>query len=180
MSTRGDWIQTYTGKAFYPLDPRPEDVDIVDIAHALGNLCRFNGHCLRFYSVAEHSVLLSRAVTPEHALWALLHDAAEAYLADVPRPTKRMLPTYVDMESRVMSAIAARIGLAGDIPQAVKDADLRILTDERLKIMAPPPRQWSTDGVPLGVQIWGWPPDRAKGQFLHDFWNLHSDASDSP
>jgi hypothetical protein len=178
MSRRGDWIQTYSGKAFYPLDPRPEDVDIVDIAHALGNLCRYNGHCVRFYSVAEHCVLLSRAVAPEHALWALLHDAAEAYLADVPRPTKRMLPAYSDMESRITAAIVAHFGLAGDIPQAVKDADLRILTDERLKIMAAPPQPWSTDSVPLGVQIWGWPPERARDKFLYEFGYLHGLAAD--
>jgi uncharacterized protein len=180
MSARGDWIQTYTGKAFYPLDPRPEDVDIVDIAHALSNLCRFNGHCLRFYSVAEHSVLLSRAVAPEHALWALLHDAAEAYLADVPRPTKRMLPAYADMETRILSAIAARFGLAADIPPAVKDADLRILTDERLKIMATPPQPWSTDGVPLGVQIFGWVPARAADIFLHEFGYLRRPMRHAP
>jgi hypothetical protein len=86
---RGDWMQTFTGRAFYPLDPRPEDIDPVDIAHALSLICRYGGHSSRFYSVAEHCVLMSHAVAPEHALWALLHDATEAYLGDMIRPLKR-------------------------------------------------------------------------------------------
>jgi hypothetical protein len=69
IAERGDWIQTATGRPFWPIDPRPEDIDIEDIAHALSMLCRFGGHCLRFYSVAEHSVLLSQYVAPEHKLW---------------------------------------------------------------------------------------------------------------
>jgi hypothetical protein len=77
-SRRGDWMQTFTGRRFWPLDPRGEDVLIEDIAHALSLLTRYGGHCTRFYSVAEHSVLLARAATPENALWLLLHDASEA------------------------------------------------------------------------------------------------------
>ena len=56
MERRGDWMQTHSGLRFYPLDPRPEDIRIEDIAHALPMICRFNGHCSRFYSVAEHSL----------------------------------------------------------------------------------------------------------------------------
>lgn len=66
---RGDWIQTFTGRRFWPLDPRPEDVCIEDIAHALSLKCRFGGHCTRFYSVAEHSVHVSNYVPAEFALW---------------------------------------------------------------------------------------------------------------
>ena len=80
----GSWLQTYTGIQFWPLDPRPEEIDIQDIAHALSLLCRFNGHCQRFYSVAEHSVHVSTILAPEFGLWGLLHDAAEAYLSDIP------------------------------------------------------------------------------------------------
>src|SRR5271165_7548492 len=86
---KGDWIQTYTGRVMYPLDPRPEEINIIDIAHALSNLCRFTGHVRTFYSVAEHSVRVSQHCDPKDALWGLLHDASEAYLADMSRPMKR-------------------------------------------------------------------------------------------
>jgi hypothetical protein len=94
MGRKGDWIQTFTGKQFWPLDPRPDEVYIEDIAHALGNICRFNGHCLRFYSVAEHCFHVSHKVVPGLALMGLLHDAAEAYVCDVVRPVKPYLKEY--------------------------------------------------------------------------------------
>src|SRR5689334_14267678 len=87
-----DWIRTYTGRKFYLFDSGPEDVEIEDIAHALSMQCRYNGHVQRFYSVAEHSCYVSAIVAAEMgnakydinvALWALLHDASEAYLGDV-------------------------------------------------------------------------------------------------
>src|SRR5579885_2784587 len=86
----GDWIQTYCGVAFYPLDPRPEEILIEDIAHALSMLCRFTGHVKRFYSVAQHCVYVSHRCDPKDALWGLLHDAAEAYLNDISRPVKSL------------------------------------------------------------------------------------------
>ena len=79
----GDWMQTYTGERFWPLDPRIEDIHIRDISMALGKLCRYGGHTIFFYSVAEHSVLVSEYVPEEYALWGLLHDASEAYLSDI-------------------------------------------------------------------------------------------------
>ncbi len=98
MTRKGDYIATYTGKQFYPLDPRPEDVCLEDIAHSLSNLCRFTGHTDtdRFYSVAQHSVICSTIVAPEAALLALLHDAAEAYLGDISRPLKRDLYVFTE------------------------------------------------------------------------------------
>src|SRR4051812_6540197 len=86
---KGDWMQTISGKAFFPLDPRPADVDIQDIAHALAFQCRFGGHVKEFYSVAEHSVRVSLICAHEDAKWGLLHDATEAYLSDIVRPVKR-------------------------------------------------------------------------------------------
>lgn len=90
----GDWIKTVTGRKFYPLDPRFQEVNIEDVAHALSMKVRFNGHVQRYYSVAQHSVHVSRILERWHpkrrdlAMWGLLHDAAEAYLADIPRPMK--------------------------------------------------------------------------------------------
>src|ERR1035437_1784040 len=108
---RGDWMQVYSGARFYPLDPRPDEIDAADIAHALSLLCRYGGHVDRFYSVAEHCVLMSRAVAPENALAALLHDATEAYVVDVPRPLKRCLRDYAPIEAAVWRAIASRFSV---------------------------------------------------------------------
>lgn len=180
---RGDWIQTASGRQFWPLDPRPEDIHIEDIAHALAHLCRYGGHARRFYSVAEHSVLMARAMQPEHRLWALLHDAAEAYLVDVPRPIKPFLPGYAEIEGRIMGAICARFGLAVDMPPEIKAADRAILTDEMRQAMAPPPVRWSTEGEPLGVTLKFWPPDDARMKFLLAFERLDraaQEATDAP
>ena len=144
-----DWIQTYTGRQFWPLDPRAEDIDALDIAHALSNLCRFGGHCTQFYSVAQHSVLVSQVCermapeVPGAVLWGLLHDASEAYLADVPRPVKPFLAGYVELEKRVLETVANRFDLPWPIPEVVKRVDNAILVDEMEQLMAPPPADWS-------------------------------------
>lgn len=171
-SRTGDWIQTATGKQFWPMDPRPEEIHLEDVAHALSMMCRFAGHCRRFYSVAEHSVLLSYAVSSENALWALLHDATEAYLVDVPRPVKPFLPGYREAESALEIAVAKRFGLALPLPDEVKEADRRILTDEAAQNMAAPPMPWSTSAEPLGVHLHFWPPEYAKRMFLGRFADL--------
>jgi 5'-deoxynucleotidase YfbR-like HD superfamily hydrolase len=82
------WIQTYQGGCFEPFNPHPDQIHIRDIAHALALTCRFTGHCLDFYSVAQHSVMVSQIVSHKHALAGLLHDASEAYLTDVASPIK--------------------------------------------------------------------------------------------
>lgn len=178
---RGDWMQTHSGRRFYPLDPRPDDVDIDDIAHALAHLCRYAGHVDRFYSVAEHCVLLSHAVPVELALDALMHDAAEAYVVDVPRPLKRHLPGYADIEDRVLDKIWTAIGRDHPhpyrIPAEVKAADTRILLDERATLMANTVHEWDVDQLePLGVTVAGWPPHLAKAAWLRRFRQLTETA----
>lgn len=166
---RGDWMQTFTGRQFYPLSPRSEDVDPADIAHALSMLCRYNGHVDRFYSVAEHCVLMSEAVAPEFALHALLHDASEAYLGDMIRPLKLFMPEYKAAEVEVEVAIAARFGLTtSDMPPEVKDADTRILLTERAALMsAEKPQRWAQDDLePLDVTITGWLPAEAEARYI--------------
>ncbi len=140
MSRLGDWIQTYTGQVFYPLDPRPEEIHIADIAHSLSMQCRFSGHVREFYSVAEHSVRVSIACPPEHAEWGLLHDASEAYLIDLPRPLKRfseMGRLYMEAESRVMSAVCERFGLSIQIPSIVERLDRVLLMTEKRDLNHP-------------------------------------------
>jgi hypothetical protein len=165
----GDWMQTFTGRAFYPLDPRVEDIDPRDIAHALSMICRYGGHVQRFYSVAEHCVLMSLAVAPEHALWALLHDATEAYLIDLIRPIKRSMPIYREIEDRLMVVICERFGLPPGMPGEVHEADNRILLDERAAMLGPIPQPWAPyleELEPLGVSVTGWTPEVAESLYL--------------
>jgi uncharacterized protein len=148
---KGDWIQTYTGRVFWPLDPQPEDVDIRDIAHALANQCRFAGHCREFYSVAQHSVLVALALPPELQVYGLLHDAAEAYLVDLPRPVKRSVKGYLEAEEKVLEAIAQHFEILLPIPEAVFAEDNNALLTEKRDLMAPCPKNWS---FPPGVKLW--------------------------
>jgi hypothetical protein len=167
---RGDWMQTFTGRQFFPVAPHAEDIDPADVAHALGMICRYGGHTTRFYSVAEHCVLMSRAVSEENAAWALLHDATEAYVGDMVRPLKHQpqMAPYREIEDRLMTVIAQRFGLVGDtIPEEVHSVDTRILLDERATVLRPTGHQWSTDGVePLGVEIQGWSPSTAEAHYV--------------
>jgi hypothetical protein len=166
------WIQTYSGRRFDPLEPRPEQIEIVDIAHALSLLCRFKGHCLKFYSVAEHSVRVSRALPPDDALWGLMHDAAEAYLSDVPRPLKARLPGFQEAEDRLLELIAAKFGLGWPMPEAVARADALLLSTEARDLMAPPPESWGLDVAPLPGKITPWPAPEAEASFLRRFGEL--------
>jgi hypothetical protein len=156
---KGDFIQTYTGRQFWPIDPRAEDIFIKDIAHALSLQCRYAGHCKQHYSVAEHSVLVAQWVLEKtgdkrKAFAGLMHDAQEAYVVDVPRPLKPFLAGYKEIEDRVWRVIAVRYGLDPELPAEVKEADNRILTDERRVNMASGDYEggWP-DLAPLDIRI---------------------------
>lgn len=179
---RGDWMQTYTGRQFWPEDPRPEDIDIRDIAHALAMQCRYAGHTRVFYSVAQHSALVHDAALAQHPAhphlwpWALLHDASEAYVTDVIRPLKHgALAAVKEVERRVMAVIMVRFALSGSIePPSVKRLDDGILGDEARHLMVyPPPADWKLTAPPLGLAaIESWTPAEAEMQFLHRFDRL--------
>jgi hypothetical protein len=170
FARKGDWIQTVTGKQFWPLDPRPEEVDIRDIASALSKLCRYGGQCLRFYSVAEHCVHVAAHAPDELKLTALLHDASEAYLSDVIRPIKSHLANYLDIEAGLERVIAKRFGLTWPWAPEVKRLDTAILADELDQVMAPPPVAWSQTTEPaLGVVLPCWTPFRAEIEFIEAF-----------
>lgn len=138
------WIQTYTGKKFTPLNPVVADIDIKDIAWSLSNQCRYTGHCNAFYSVAQHSVMVSRKVHPDNALWGLLHDGTEAYLIDIPAPLKRLpeFGFYKECEQRLMLAICERFGLPNDEPENVKQVDRAVLVTEAATLMRPLHPEW--------------------------------------
>lgn len=169
---QGDFMQTATGRKFWPMDPRADEVFIEDIAHSLALQCRYAGHCLRFYSVAEHSVLIARHLRDQYgeqaALWGLLHDASEAYLVDVPRPVKPYLTGYKDAEAKVMAAVCDRFGLSHEMPVAVHDADNRIIADELVNMV---PMDWHARyaGKELGVHLRYWSPERAREEFMATF-----------
>lgn len=144
MKTNKDnsWIQTYTGKQFFPLNPKTEDVCIEDIAWALSNICRFNGHSTHFYSVAEHSVYVSENVPVRHALQGLLHDAAEAYIGDIPTPIKPFFNVNL-IERQLMRCISLHFLLEEyPFPDIIKKVDAALLATETKQIMSPAPAPW--------------------------------------
>jgi hypothetical protein len=161
-------MQTYSGRQFWPLDPRSEDLDVLDIAHALSNQCRYAGHCRRFYSVAQHSVLVSRIVPLKHARWGLLHDATEAYLVDLPRPIKRysaLGDEYRRIEDVLMAVICSRFRMLPMEPKCVKEADDIALMTEKRDLM-PGLLKWRETAEPLPDIIVPMAPECAKTQFL--------------
>lgn len=128
------WLNTATGKRFDFNDPKPEDIDIVDIAVALSHQCRYAGHTRKHWSVARHSILVARAVElvtggGDPVRWALLHDAAEAYVTDIPWPLKAagLVDALGAVEKRIMAVIAARFWLSPVEPPLVKEVDLEML-----------------------------------------------------
>lgn len=167
------WLQTATGRAFPLLNPQPDDINIMDIAHALGMMCRYNGHCVEFYSVGEHSCHISDQCSPENKLWGLLHDASEAYIADITRPLKPYLGNYYDHEARFMRAICRRFGLPEEMPREVKELDGRILNNEREQNMVEPPMKWDDTGAVIeGLTLQLWTPKQARVEFLDRFFRL--------
>lgn len=168
----GDFMQVFSGRKYWPMDPRPHEVFIEDIAHSLSLQCRYAGHCLRFYSVAEHCVLIARHLAathaPEVALAGLLHDAPEAYCVDIPRPLKPYLTNYRAIEQDNWLAIAARFGLPKELPREVHEADNRIIADELVNLV-PMPWHARYAGKELGVKLRYWSPEEAELEFLATF-----------
>lgn len=171
------WIMTYTGKKFYPLNPRIEDIDIEDIAHALSMKCRYTGHCNAFYSVAQHSYIASLLSDRNLALTALMHDASEAYLPDVARPIKPYLNGFCEIENHLLELIFKKFGLEYPISAAIK------LTDSRLCL---------TEAISLGFDVSEWElatkyhlynipifpvgPEKAKELFMGRFKELNGNS----
>lgn len=159
MEDAEDWMQTWSGVKFSILNPTSDMIKIEDIAHALSNICRYNGHCSRFYSVLEHSILLSQYVfdlehNPRKGLEALLHDATEAYYCDLPRPFKYNLPLYREFEIKLEKIIASKYSLEYPMPSWLKDLDSRMLKTEKDILMNDPKLEWFCDKLePLPIKI---------------------------
>lgn len=140
-------MQTYTGKLIDLADFKEEDVRLPDISHALSILNRFTGHSKVPYSVAQHSVMVSRLCAPENAMWGLLHDASEAYLGDVATPLKSLMPGYRGLEEHVQHVIARVFRLRWPMPADVKEADMRALMAEKRDLI-PGDHDWGIDVEP--------------------------------
>jgi 5'-deoxynucleotidase YfbR-like HD superfamily hydrolase len=138
-------IETYSGQMFDILDPQPETIVIEDIAHALSQNCRFTGHTKYVYTVGQHSLLASYLVPDEYRLEALMHDASEAYVADLSRPLKHFTPVgpvYFPIEENIMQAIACKFKFNWPMSEAVKRADNLMLYAEKAALLSP--MEWPT------------------------------------
>lgn len=168
----GTYIETYTGRKFNALLPTPDSIHIKDIAHALSMTCRFAGMGNAFYSVAEHSVVVADRLPDKYKLWGLLHDAAEAYIGDMPSPFKSLFSNYKEIEANILRVIVAKYGLDPEEPEAVKVVDRRLLhTEARFLI---PECSWlDTSKVYQDVKIMALPPAKAEELFLFAFSNLY-------
>jgi len=174
MTDRRDWFVTASGRRAFVLAPDPDWIVVGDIAHALSMLCRFGGHTREFYSVAQHSVMVSNLVPSTYALHGLLHDASEAYLGDVIRPLKGLLPAYKHIEEAWEGVIAVKYGLAwtDDAVDCVKRADCVALVTERRDLVAPHAWNWTEDEegfLASSEEIRPLQPKAAELQFLKRF-----------
>jgi hypothetical protein len=176
----GPYLQTVSGRWVNPFDPDPDQLDAGDIARALANLCRFGGHSRVFYSVAQHCVIVSQLVEQgggdaEDCFAALMHDATEAYLGDMPHPLKHRSPlgaAFKTAEDQLELAIRNRFRLKPDVP-AIKRFDRSLLATERTAFSD---ERWhwpELEGVePLDLELTAWSPDEAALAFAERYAEL--------
>lgn len=179
---RGLNMQLFSGKPFYPNDPQPDEMCIIDIAHSLSNQCRYNGHTRRFYSVAEHSVLVTEMVAAQTddidlIRQALMHDAPEAYVGDIIRPLKLQLTEWESFEQPVWEAVCKRFGIPVEMNSIVHEMDYAACAIEKRDLMN------NSLGVCWGslpdpdpkFSVIGLPPEEAKQLFLDKFYSMFED-----
>lgn len=127
----GDWFQTYPkGIRFWPLDPKPEEIFIEDIACSLSNICRFTGHVKHFLSVGQHSLTVSKLCSHKNALAGLMHDAAEAYVNDVSRPVKPFLNNFKEIEDNILEVIFNKYNIEWPITDEIHMIDRKLCITE--------------------------------------------------
>lgn len=215
--TEDAWIEITSGRKFYPMDPKPENIQIGDIARALSTKVRYTGHLKkgRHYSIAEHSVWVMRNVKlldiarlhdglevfpfkdlQDLQKWGLLHDAAETYLPDVPRPIKPYMyfieqleenslveystgeatfAPFKDVETKILKAVAKTFDLTPDhIPEPVKQVDMAMIMAERYQVMPNPTQKWGPyyNVTWIDQVIEFWDPVEAEEIFLEEYGRL--------
>lgn len=173
-SVEHGWINTVSGKRFDILNPQQDQIDITDIAKGLSNIARYSGQINQFYSVAEHSYLMSFEVSQDDILpiMALLHDSAEAYLGDVTSPLKALLPEYKRIEDVVLSAILDKFDLPHELPEEVIEADRRMLATEA-EVLFERHEEWKIPFEPYNKEtIQFLPPGLAEFAFMQRLQQL--------
>jgi uncharacterized protein len=175
------WITTTSNKQFVFENPSPESLDIKDIAHALSLICRFTGHCSRFYSVAEHSVRVSEWAEErfgkEYAREGLMHDSSEAYVTDVNGPLKRLIgEPYTRLEDKALVALGKKFNFSPIKSDAIRQCDGGLYLAERRDLFPPCdlPFITHTEKQPYPFVIWGWSPAEAKEKFLNRYEKVKS------
>lgn len=180
QTDRGPWMQTWLGGRFYPLDPRPEDIDPRDIARGLAFQNRYHGQTSYPLTIAQHSCVAAdhaedKLEDVELARVMLLHDATEAYLGDMNRPLKSIMPQYRELEANLWRAIAARFSLPREMPEAVKRIDDEMLAIEKANL-APNAEPWpGIEQVAARHTFVVWPPQHALMEFNARFHRLFPD-----
>lgn len=181
LTRAGRYMHTFMGTKYWPFDPRTDEIHIVTIAHHLAMRCRWNGATTKFYSVAEHSVHVSRFCDPEDALEGLLHDGSEAYNGDLIRPLKyspEFAQPFKKVETLNERVIAIKFGLQYPWPASVKVADeMLATTEDRQLIVKAPGEDWESgklhdDSVAADLILPCWSPEEAKSQFMARFWEI--------
>ena len=176
----GPYLQTVSGRWVNPFDPDPDQLDAGDIARALANQCRFGGHSRVFYSVAQHSVIVSELVEQrggdaDDVFAALMHDASEAYLGDMPHPIKHrssLGAAFKAAEDHLERALRNRFRIKADVPE-IKRADRALLATERLAFSAEDWHWPELEGIePLDLELTAWPPDEAAAMFAQRYAEL--------
>lgn len=168
------WIQTFSGRRFNPTKPVVDAIVIQDIAHSLSMQCRFTGHVRRFYSIAQHCVLVSYLCDADDRRWGLLHDGDETYIPDLSSPLKHSgkFDNYREYGKQLQIAICKRFGLPEKEPRSVKLADKLLLATEARDLMSPLHPDWKQPMEPLPFKIEPWSPDKAEDMFMKRFYEL--------
>lgn len=179
------YLTTQSGKRVSLVEPHVDTICIADITHALAHLCHWTGHCRQFFSVAQHSVIVSMIVPPHLAPWGLMHDAAEAYVGDVARPLKVLLPRYKEIETNLMRCIAAKFNLPFPEPKELKAYDNQVLALEAKHYMSGDTVLHDGFGNALAIEdvsdeitpdlIRPWTPIEARWRFERQWIDLFSE-----
>ena len=164
------WIETNTHNTFFYGKRNPENISLLDIAHGLSNLCRYSGQCNHFYSVAQHSCIIFDTAPMHHKLIGLFHDASEAYISDIPRPVKTIIPEIKNLEKQIQLQVAERFKLDFPWSSQIEILDSQLMLREA-QLLFDGGVSWTVEGLPpLDVDIKSfWSPKRSKREFIYRY-----------